>query len=188
MPFLDDIWITLSLEEVAGFQKDDSPGCSELELLAAMEAFHQSREARADYELVPPEKSPLPADKAPSSSVAVAATLGEKVEQYAGLPGMELCFKAALAQLQAFLNYRIMKRLAPKKLHLGWPVVPGGAAAPQLTNDQVLDLLPQAGSGVRIQDGRLYPVRSLVYLYPVSPKPDKTSACASCHKDCALRK
>ena len=186
MPFIADIWITLSPREVAGFRSKNDPEYSDQEVQTALETFHRTREAKADYEILDPAQSPLLPDAPPSGVVAVAATLGRSVESV-DLPALDLCLKAALAQLQAYLNYRIVKRLAPKKLHLGWPVVPGGAAAPDLTYGQVLDLLPQAGSGVRLKEGRLDPAWSLVYLYPVSPKPDKTSSCASCRKDCALR-
>ena len=172
---------------MAGFLPPE-PGYGRKEIEAAIEAFHGSRQARAEYEVLPLEKSPLPVSQAESGAVAVAATLGERVGELSGLPALEPCLKAALAQLQDYLNYRIMKLLAPKKLHLGWPVVPGGAAATTLTYEEVLDLLPDSHSGVRAEDGRLAPAWSLVFLYPIGPKPDKFSACASCSKDCALRK
>lgn len=188
MPFLDDIWITLSPQEMSESEPDSASGYDPDEIRKAIDVFHRSREAKADYEIIPPGKSPLPLTKDQTGVVAVAATLGEKVDLSADLPGMEPCLKAALSQLQAYLNYRIMKRLSPQKLHLGWPVVPGGAVAPDLTQQEVLDLLPEARSGVRIKEGRLLPSWSLVYLYPMGPKPDEAVACASCHKDCTLRK
>ncbi len=188
MPFIDDIWITLSPRDVAAFGQGAKGDYDEGDIREAIEVFHRDREARADYELVPLEKSPIALDPEKTGLMAVAATLGYRVEESIALPAMEVCLRAALAQLQDYLNYRLTKRLAPKKLHLGWPMVPGGAAAPDLTYGQVLDLLPGNQSGVRIRGELLSPAWSLAYLYSLGPKPDRTSACASCNKDCSLRK
>ena len=188
MPFLDDIWITLAPRDVFEFDQSAQRKYSEEEIQKAIEVFHRDREAKAAYEILPLDKSPLPLSLDQTGIIAVAATLGLKFQDPAGLPGLEACLKTALAQLQAYINYRIAKRLSPKKLHLGWPLVPGGAAAPNLTHEQVLTLLPDNESGVEIRQGRPYPAWSLIFLYPLGPKPDQTSACASCGKDCSLRK
>lgn len=188
MPLLEDIWITLSAGDVFDYQESAREAFSEEEIKAAIEVFHRDREARAAYEIVPSEKSPFPLSLDQSGLVAVAATLGAKFDRPAETPGLELCLRTALRQLQDYIHYRIGKRFGPKKLHLGWPMVPGGAAAPELTPAQVLALLPGNESGVKLDQDRIIPVWSLVFLYPLSPKPDKTNACASCGKDCSLRK
>ncbi len=186
MVVLDDIWITLEKRDV------DPEGETE-GLKEALDAFHQTRRARGAFEIIDPKDSPLPPDQAEAGVVAVAATLGEEVERLIGMPWLEECLKAGLFQLEAYLNYRIQKFIAPKKLFIGHPAVPGGAAAPELKLDQVLALLPGNGLGLSVQhsaDGdTLRPTWSIAYLYPLGRQPaEAANPCAGCSKDCALRR
>jgi len=193
MEVLKDIWITLDPAEVIRALPEGSPEPSSGALARTIEAFHESRRAEAAFEVIEPTRSPLSAETAlavgaEAGVAAVAATLGEGVEGLAGLDWGRACLRAGLAQLEAFVCYRIMKRLGTRKLNLGPPLVPGGAAAPELTLPGVLDLLDPDPLGIRVEGGVLKPAWSLAYLYPVSPSPAKTSSCSSCTKDCALRR
>ncbi len=188
MIVLDDIWITLSEVDVLAQAAASAP--PDENLARALEAFHRAREAKGVFAFIEPAQSPLALPGAEAGVVAVAATLGAKVEALEGRPWMAACLKAGLFQLEAFIHYRVLKRLAPRRLCPGFPIVPGGALAPQLKPTDVLDLLPKNPSGVRAEKGRLWPTWSLAYLYPVSAKIDevRTNPCAACHKDCALRR
>jgi hypothetical protein len=186
MDVLDDIWITLTPNEVV----ECDPAAAGVDLSAVLAAFHQARRAQAAFELREPQASPLPSGLAPQGAVAVALTLGPEVDRLPDLPGREACLKAGLAQLEAYVNYRLTRRLAAKKLYLGQVVVPGGALAPDLSPAQVLDLLPGNPLGLQVEGEAFRPAWSMAYLYPVTSRADQPfpSACAACHKDCALRR
>jgi hypothetical protein len=193
MEVLNDIWITLDPAEVVRALPEGTPEPPSQALARTMEAFHQKRRAEAAFEIIEPTGSPLLPETiramgAESGVAAVAATLGAGVEELASLDWGQACLKAGLAQLEAFVCYRIMKRVGTRKLNLGPPLVPGGAAAPGLKLQGVLDLLGPNPLGIRVEDGMLKPTWSLAYLYPVGLAPAKASSCASCSKDCALRR
>ncbi|MBW1713381.1 MAG: hypothetical protein JRJ59_09575 [Deltaproteobacteria bacterium] len=187
---LNDIWITLDQAEVRAHLPQTADQADPDLLQPALDAFHQARQAQGVFETIGPELSPLPLGQADSGAVAVAATLGPEVDKLEDRPWMKQVLMAGLAQLEAFLNYRIKKRLALRNLFLGQPVVPGGPAGPELTLDQVLDLLGKNPLGLEVRGDHLFPPWSLAYLYPVSSSADQVQAraCASCQKDCALRK
>lgn len=187
---LNDIWITLDQEEVRAHLPQTAAQVDPEAIRPALDAFHQARQAQGIFETIGPDLSPLPLDQADLGAVAVAATLGSEVDKLEDRPWMKQVLRAGLAQLEAYLNYRIQKRLALRNLFLGHPVVPGGAAAPELTLDQVLDLLGQSPLGLEARGESLFPPWSLAYLYPVSSSADQVqaSACATCKKDCTLRK
>ena len=193
MELLNDVWITLAPSDVVRALDQGSPEPPPDELARTIQAFHDQRRAEAAYELIDPPGSPLSAETsravgAESGVAAVAATLGSGVEGLASLEWGPACLRAGLAQLEAFVCYRIMKRLGVRKLNLGTPLVPGGAAAPDLEIQNVLDLLGSDPLGIRVENGGLRPTWSLAFLYPVSRAPAKAGSCSSCTKDCALRR
>lgn len=152
-----------------------------------LDRFHTLCRAAGAYELIDSADSPLAEGE--SGAAAVAVTLGSGVDELGQTEAGRAVLKAALFRLEAYLNYRLQKYLAPKHLYLGHPAVPGGAAAPDLTADQVLTRLPAEKLGVSWADGRLSPQWSIAYFYPIHLAPaDKPAACAGCRKDCAIRR
>jgi|GEM_PF-3200307 len=189
MNVLQDIWITLSPEDVLA-QPPAPPAAGRESLVQALEAFHRARRAEAAFEVLQAGQSPLGPTAAPGGAVVVAATLGPEVGRLDLGPWGERLIKAGLFQLEAYVSYRIQRYLRPLNLFPGGPVVPGGAAAPELTAEAVLRLLPDSPLPVRAAGQSLEPAESLVWLYPLFDQPPlaKPSPCSSCAKDCALRK
>jgi len=189
MIVLQDIWITLSPEDVLA-QSPASPAAGREGLAEALAEFHRARRAEAAFEVLEAGQSPLGPAAAPGGAAAAAATLGPEVGRLDLGPWGERLIKAGLFQLEAYVRYRIQRYLRPLNLFPGGPVVPGGAAAPELTAEAVLKLLPASPLAVRASGQSLAPAESLVWLYPLFDQPlkAKPSPCSSCAKDCALRK
>ena len=187
MQVYEDIWITLARDDVLAQIKDDTKEADGLE--EALAAFHQARRAKAAFEMLGPEASPLPLTPAEEGAVVVAATLGPEVDRLPDGKWLKACLKAGLFQLEAYLNYRVSRFVSPRGLFIGHPTAPGGAVAPNLRLEAVLQFLPANPTGIEVREEKLWPPSSLVFLYPLSRRSEKqASPCAACHKDCAIRR
>lgn len=188
MDRLDDIWITL---DQAGVIDLDPMAADDPESLeATIEAFHDLRKARAVYRLLGAPENPLTGDPEGPGAVAVAATLGSKVDRLVDQPFGAACLRAGLTQLEAFVNYRVGRRVRAAGFFLDHPVVPGGALAPGLGLQSVLELLTEDQAGISLREGALAPIWSLAFFYPLLTEENagRADSCGSCTKECALRK
>jgi len=185
MQVYEDIWITLTRDDLLAQVNDEAGEADGLE--EALAAFHQARQAKAAFEILGPEASPLPLTE--EGAVVVAATLGPEVDRLPENRWLKVCLKAGLFQLEAYLSYRVSRFVSPLGLFIGHPAVPGGAVSPDLRFEVALLLLPAKPTGIEVREGKLWPPSSLVFLYPLSRRSEKqANPCQTCHKDCALRR
>lgn len=187
MPAYSDIPIFIDRADVL-LLSDRSQADGQLD--RAMERFHSLRRAAGVFRLIDPADLPCPLAGADGGTAVVALSLGAELETGLDTPWLEDCCRAGLFQLEAYLSYRVRKWVAPKKLYPCHPALPGGAVAPDLTLERVLDLLPDNDLGLVVGNGHLSPRWSAAYLYPLTgdQKASAVNPCANCAKNCDLRR
>ena len=180
-----DIPINLTVKEVVAQRPDveDRPDLAE-----AIDQFNRLRSAEAVYDLV--DRAFLPPNLAEKGAAAAAGILGPDLGELPQGPATEAVIQTGLFWLEAYINYRIMKHVASKKLFLSRPIVPGGMRAPDLTPADVLAQLPDHGLELETIEGQLSPPWSLALAYGLqsAPESDSLSPCAGCAKNCSLRR